>query len=74
METGGFLPKKEENGTANDFVVDHSVLRKHTGPGGKVAVSEEVETIGIGAFREQTAVTSVTFPAGFLYIGIDAFY
>jgi fibronectin type 3 domain-containing protein/PKD repeat protein len=53
---------------------DGSTLLLYTGEGGDVIIPEGVETIAASAFRNNTSVTSVAFPAGLTTIEAYAFY
>ena len=56
-----------------DFVIQNGVLTKYQGPGGAVDVPAGVTTIGSSAFRDCTALTSVSLPDGLTEIGNSAF-
>ena len=56
-----------------DFVIQNGVLTKYQGPGGAVDVPAGVTTIGSSAFRDCTALTSVSLPGGLTEIGDWAF-
>ena len=56
-----------------DFVIQNGVLTKYQGPGGAVDVPAGVTTIGSTAFRDCTALTSVSLPDGLTEIGNSAF-
>ncbi len=55
------------------FVIKKGMLLKYTGPGGHVAIPEEVTKIELQAFRDCTSLTGVTIPAGVTEIGWFAF-
>ena len=56
-----------------DFVIQNGILTKYQGPGGAVDVPAGVTTIGSSAFRDCTALTSVSLPGGLTEIGDWAF-
>ena len=59
--------------SASDFVIKNGVLTKYVGPGGDVTVPEGVTSIGDGAFRCCSRLTSITLPDSVTSIGGEAF-
>ncbi len=61
-------------GVDTDFIIDeNNVLIGYQGAGGAVTIPDEVVEIGYRAFKDKTAVTSVTFNEGLQKIGAEAF-
>ncbi|MDR1206183.1 MAG: leucine-rich repeat protein, partial [Peptococcaceae bacterium] len=59
--------------SASDFNIQGNKLVGYTGAGGAVDIPEGVEIIGEGAFKNKTAVTSITIPASVQTIENAAF-
>lgn len=57
----------------SDFDIKAGVLEKYKGPGGHVAIPEGITGIGKDAFRDCTALRSVTVPDSVTSIGKSAF-
>jgi hypothetical protein len=60
----------EEDG---DFIIQDGILLTYVGEGGAVVLPEGVVEIGVGAFRNNTTVTSISFNNGLTKIGDYAF-
>lgn len=77
---GSIVYAAEEYKTVNGFVLskdsDGSVyVSDYEGKGGSITIPKEATYIGEGAFKNNTSITAVTFPAGTTKFGIgkDAF-
>jgi hypothetical protein len=58
---------------ASDFTIQGNKLTAYNGAGGSVAIPDGVEIIGTGAFKNKTAVTSVSIPGTVQLIETEAF-
>lgn len=57
----------------HQFLVEAGVLKKYTGPGGKVTVPAEITVIGGAAFQDCHRLTEVLLPEGVTQLGDWAF-
>ena len=68
-----YMGKAKDTGRRKHFEIEDGVLKKYTGPGGKVVVPDGVTKLGRLVFYDNQTVTSVILPDGLLEIGENAF-